>query len=171
MDVVDIDPTMLGIARKHFNLKDDERMQHYTTDARRFLNENTTKYDAIFSDLFEGSKGAKYSFSVQSNKRIFDSLSENGVFVANLIDKGVEGELIADYYNTIKEVFPHVLIFLPFKKLLGAKKSQNIFVVAIKNSKFKISDVQHTLFEYMYRGEIIKSEPIYDEDWSRLEPK
>lgn len=47
LDVVEIDSTITDIAKKHFKLVDDPRLNIYHQDARVFLNTTQEKYDAI----------------------------------------------------------------------------------------------------------------------------
>jgi len=52
LDVVEIDPKLLSIAREHFLLtaEDEARMTTIAVDARPFLNVNEKSYDLVFMD-------------------------------------------------------------------------------------------------------------------------
>ena len=52
LDVVEIDPKLLSIAREHFLLtaEDEARMSTIAVDARPFLDVNEKSYDLVFMD-------------------------------------------------------------------------------------------------------------------------
>src|SRR3989344_2845931 len=52
IDVVEIDPKITELAKKHFKLKEDPRLTIYHEDGRVFLNKTQEKYDVIFGDAF-----------------------------------------------------------------------------------------------------------------------
>ena len=53
-DVIELDPDVVALARKHFDLKEDERYRVHTLDGRLFLRRKSTKYDVLLVDAYRG---------------------------------------------------------------------------------------------------------------------
>lgn len=54
IDVVEIDPKLVEIAREHFFYKDPANVTPIGADARTFLNSNTKQYDVVLVDAYGG---------------------------------------------------------------------------------------------------------------------
>lgn len=58
VDVVEIDPVVIDVAKKYFNVSgnnnndDNPRLRIYNEDARDFLSKSNQKYDIIILDAF-----------------------------------------------------------------------------------------------------------------------
>ncbi len=52
IDVVDIDPGVVDVAKSHFGFREDARMRAHVEDGRRFVERSTERYDLIFLDGF-----------------------------------------------------------------------------------------------------------------------
>ena len=52
IDVVDIDPDVLAVARKYFGFREDRSLKAYVEDGRRFIEGCTRLYDLIFLDAY-----------------------------------------------------------------------------------------------------------------------
>ncbi|GHV17604.1 hypothetical protein FACS189425_04220 [Clostridia bacterium] len=136
MDVAEIDEEVTELAREYFDLKDDPRLQIFHEDGRIFLNKNEKKYDAIFGDAFS-SIAPPYSLStVESMQKISDSLTDEGVFVLNIITgiEGTKGKFLSAMMNTIEEVFPQVSAYA-VDSTKDKSEKQNVIIVALKTEK------------------------------------
>src|SRR5690606_27534949 len=52
IDIVEIDPGVVAVAKSHFEFREDDRMRAHVADGRRFVEQATQRYDLIFLDGF-----------------------------------------------------------------------------------------------------------------------
>jgi spermidine synthase len=52
IDVVDIDPGVVEVAKSHFGFREDELMRAHVEDGRRFVEQARQRYDLVFLDGF-----------------------------------------------------------------------------------------------------------------------
>jgi len=140
MTVVEIDPAVTAVAKKYFKLVDDQRLNIIHEDGRIFLNQNHEVYDAIYGDAFASYFSIPFQLTTkESMKKVYDSLSDNGIFVLNIISalEGDKSLLFKAEYKTLKEFFPQVYVF-PARYYDGRKtdEHQNIILIAAKNSQW-----------------------------------
>ena len=115
IDVVEIDPRMVKIARRFFRLKDDPRMKIVNEDGRVFLNHAPTGgYDAVLMDAF----GSLFSVppqltTVEAVQQISRVMGDDGVVIANLGSaiKGDTSLFLQAEFKTYQQVFPNVYLF------------------------------------------------------------
>lgn len=135
IDVVEIDPELTDIARKHFELAESKRLSIIHADGRVFLNQSRAKYDAIFGDAFKSYSPPFHLTTKEAAKQMYEHLTDNGVVVMNIISslRGETGEFLAAEYHTLKAVFPQVLVF-PVTRPQDGAAVQNIILVALKSA-------------------------------------
>lgn len=114
MDVVEIDPEVVGAAKKYFALPDDPRLEISTADGRIFLKDTPPgeKWDAIFLDAYY-SDGLPFHLATSEFFDITRShLNNNGVLVMNTIGaiRGKDSKLLRAVYKTVQGVYPSVHI-------------------------------------------------------------
>jgi spermidine synthase len=148
VDVVEIDPDVINVAKKYFNVSnsnsndDNPRLRIYNEDARDFLSKSNQKYDIIILDAFSKSYVPFHLMTLEFFQILYDKLAKpNGVIVSNQIGSlGERGEDTSDLYRavyrTMLEVFPSVYVF-PIE--LKSASNQNILLVASKNQDIKYS--------------------------------
>lgn len=134
VDVVELDPAVVDVAKKFFTLTETPNLQIHTNDARQYMRLSTNTYDLILMDAYAtGRYGSEIpaqlttkEFFTIANKR----LSTNGVLAYNIIGQinGSREKLLAALYRTMKEVFPQVYMF-------PAIESQNVVFIATKSSE------------------------------------
>jgi len=135
--MVDIDEELVQICREHLpewsdGAFDNPKTRLIVGDARQYCFETEEKFDVVISDLTEPlEKGpSMYLFTKEIYTRIFDVLSDNGIFVlqAGSADPHYN-EFFCSCVKTVESVFPHVLPYwnfmfsfgLPWGFVLGAK--------------------------------------------------
>ncbi|HTK38196.1 MAG TPA: fused MFS/spermidine synthase, partial [Pyrinomonadaceae bacterium] len=138
IDVVEIDPQMVQIARHFFRLKDDPRMKIVNEDGRVFLNHAPAGgYDAVLMDAF----GSLFSVppqltTVEAVQNISRVLNDDGVVIANLGSaiKGPGSLFLQAEVATYKQVFPNVYLFKVNTDYTD-ERLQNVILVASKSSQ------------------------------------
>jgi len=138
IDVVEIDPGMVKIARRFFRLKADPRMKIVNEDGRVFLKHAPTGgYDAVLMDAF----GSLFSVppqltTVEAVQQISRVMDDNGVMIANLGSaiRGPGSLFLQAEYATYKQVFPNVCLF---KVNTGYtdERLQNVILVGSKSQQ------------------------------------
>jgi len=143
MDVVEIDEEVTEIAKKYFflgdlikeyNLKENERLKIYSEDGRTYLNKNTKKYDAILNDSFSGLIPPENLTTIEAIKKIKSSLSENGLYLTNIISSLDEknSKFLRAEVKTLNEIFKNVYVVQCFPIVPGSE-IQNFMVIASDN--------------------------------------
>jgi len=85
VDAVEIDPALKDIAVDYFDYKDRANLQLYFEDARTFVNQAQTKYDAIVVDVY-GTTSIPFSFLTKEyGEAINKMLSDKGSVIVNAI--------------------------------------------------------------------------------------
>ncbi len=136
LDVVEIDPDLTRLARRHFMLRDEGRLTVYHEDGRTYLNRATVKYDAILGDAFSSLYSVPYQLTTHETVlRMHHALKDNGVVLMNIISsiEGETGEFLRAEYATFKSVFPQVYLF-PVGNPEDGGEVQNIMLVALKST-------------------------------------
>lgn len=135
IDVVEIDPAMTEIARRHFRLGDDPRLRIIHEDGRVFLNAAPPQaYNAVFIDAFSSLFSIPYQLTtVEAVRHLSRVLDHRGVVIVN-IGSAIEGEasrFLQAEVATYSAVFPHVSLFkVQFDR--PNDRVQNVMLVACK---------------------------------------
>ena len=139
VDVAEIEPSLLDLGKKYFEVPDNPRLKNYVEDGRRLLHDTDKKYDLIFSDVYYSLFSVPTHFTTEEFFQIArNGLNKNGIFIANLIGSlSRQGSsLVFSEIKTFKEVFPNSYFFaVNSPKLLDL---QNIIFVGYNSDK-KIS--------------------------------
>jgi len=131
-DTVEIDPAVVDVARRYFNVVETPALRIHTNDARQCLRRDTNSYDLIVMDAYATTR---YGSSIPPHlitKEFFalanSRLSAKGVLAYNVIGQihGSREKLIASLCRTLKEIFPQVYLF-------PAEESQNVVFIATKD--------------------------------------
>ena len=140
MDVVEIDEDITKIAKEYFyldklieeyDLNNTNRLGLIAEDGRTYLNKNTKKYDAILNDAFAGETPAATLTTIEAAQKIYDSLTENGLYLSNIISSitGEDSKFIKAEVNTLKQVFKNVYV-VPCRDKNDLELTQNNMVIA-----------------------------------------
>lgn len=175
MDVVEIDPGMTDVARKYFDLRDEENLTIYHQDARIFLNESRKKYDVVFGDAFNSASSVPFQLTtIEAVRKEYDALNDDGVVLVNMISafEGEKGKFARAAYATYKEVFPQVFLFQVSDATEG-DQTQNIMLVALKSErvpKWSSSDNEIAKFlSQVWEQPIANDVPILTDDFAPVE--
>jgi spermidine synthase len=132
VDVVEIDPDIVTVAKKYFALHNHPGLTVYTEDARQFLMRVEKKYDAIILDAYTGNNIPFHLLTLEYYTLLNERLDEDGVIISNFIGvlEGRNAQLLNANYKTMREVFPAVYTFPT--NVNSKDYRQNIAVVAFK---------------------------------------
>ncbi len=132
IDVSEIDPKVIELAREYFlyNDKDNSKITTTTLDGRVFINRSRKKYDVIMLDAYRGGYIPFHLKTKEFYEEVKKALKPDGIVVANLhnIKKSYDHDR-----KTIDTVFNNSYVF---------KTGGNSIVVAtMNNNKLSISDI------------------------------
>ena len=144
VDVVEIDPQVVEVAKKYFFLDtSNPKIKIHTEDAREFLLNYEGKYDVIILDAFSKDYVPFHLMTTEFYSLLFDKLVDNGVIISNHIGSPNDKQLTSDLYRanlkTFLQVFPKVYVFLTDY----SKAIQNIILAPVKTEnadEYYISD-------------------------------
>jgi spermidine synthase len=134
VDMVEIDPKVVEVAKKYFTVAESPTFKININDGRVFLRQSTNTYDVILMDAYSTTRYGSSLPRQLATKEFFElasrHLSTNGVFAYNVIGqiKGFRATLIGAMYRTMGEVFPRVYMF-------PAVESENVVFVATKSTE------------------------------------
>jgi len=136
MDVVEIDPGVTAIARKHFGLKSTPGLTLHHDDARRFLNRMAAPggYQVALVDVFTSHLSVPFHLATRETAQALSrALDDQGVVLVNCISaaEGPKSRFYRALLATYRDVFPHVESFLLEPK--DPASVQNIILAAFKS--------------------------------------
>ena len=111
VEVVEINPAVVPVATKYFDLEPD-KLQLHITDGRYFLNQTTNRYDAVILDAFLGDSCPSHLMTREAFTAIRRVLRPDGVLVINTFADLEESRDFfgASLFKTLTNVFPGVVI-------------------------------------------------------------
>ena len=114
VQVAEIDPVVVEVAQKYFDLPTDSRLHVETVDGRVFLKRTKERFDFIFVDAFGANR---YGITIPPHLTTREfleeakaKLSERGILVYNSPQQ-FPAPLTKAFYKTIAAVFPEVYVF------------------------------------------------------------
>jgi len=112
VDVADIDPEVIAIAKRYFQVPEDARMRLFAKDGRRFVQEATDKYDLVFLDAYNSDTIPFHLATREFYQEIKARLAPGGVVVSNIIGtlRGPQSGFFRSIYRTLSEVFPTLYV-------------------------------------------------------------
>lgn len=143
VDVVEIDPLIVVMAKKHFDFTMQDKHIHIT-DGRLYLTRSTEKYEYIFIDAFNADQIAWHLLSKEALQITRQHMTDHGLLAINLTST-VSGQDIASLQYTLQAVFPYVR---GYSDNPDAELSSIVFVAATSpihlSSDSPLLDTSHT---------------------------
>jgi tetratricopeptide (TPR) repeat protein/MFS family permease len=119
VDVAEIDPGVTEAAHAAFGLPRDTPINAITLDARNHIDDvlyrNKTSatpihYDFIYEDAINDYSVPFQLVTQEFNEKIVQLLSEDGLYLINLIDTYDNGRFLGAIVNTLRKTFPAVYV-------------------------------------------------------------
>src|SRR5262249_8877847 len=138
IDVAEIDPEVVEIAKKYFSFQEGKNLRSYAQDGRLFLTKTAQRYDVVlldayFKDSIPFHLTTKEFFAVANQK-----LTANGVVVMNIIGAvtGLGGRITRSVAKTLRGTFPQVYLFAARRaENVSLDSIQNVIIVATKSAE------------------------------------
>lgn len=84
IDVVDIDPEVINVAKQFFEFREDAAMHAHLADGRTFIESVRAPYDVIFLDAFGSDSVPEKLTTLEFLQAVRRALTPNGVVVGNI---------------------------------------------------------------------------------------
>lgn len=161
IEVVEIDPAVVDMARKYFYLGeleqkfaqgDNPRLKITINDGRTHLQQTQRgMYDAIINDTFTGKFAAPELVTVEAAMLAKHALSLDGGYLANVVsaDGGSNIEFLRDQVATLSEVFEHVYVCLADDETFGGEDN---YIVMASDAELDVDDIP---FEKGFLGSVL----------------
>jgi spermidine synthase len=113
VDAVDIDPDVIKIAARYFDVHASARLSIYQADGRMFLKRTDRKYDLILLDAYYADTVPFFLATREFFRIARAHLRPGGVFCNNLIGQmtGPKSKFFRSVYRTMAAVFPQLYGF------------------------------------------------------------
>jgi spermidine synthase len=135
IDVVEIDPKVIELAKQYFRLDTNlSRLDIFNEDGRMFL-KHGDKYDLIILDAYSKTYVPFHLMTLEFFQQLNEHLNPDGVIVSNMISSliGDTSDLLYSEVKTVEEIFPNTYLFAT---KTGIKSIvQNVIMVATKNNQ------------------------------------
>ena len=107
MDVVEIDPVVIRVARDYFGTGHYPQLRSVAMDARRFVVSTETRYDVVIGDVYLGTTIPAHLITRELFDAVARRLSDRGLYMMNVISavKGPASSLFAAVMRTLTESF------------------------------------------------------------------
>ncbi len=112
LQVVELDPEVVRVARRFFALPRHPRLRVHVQDGRRYLATHRRRWDVIAIDAFFADAIPFHLTTREFLELVRDRLAPGGVVVTNALGavRGPDSKLIRALYRTYRSVFPTVLL-------------------------------------------------------------
>jgi spermidine synthase len=109
---VELDPVVVDVAYRFFELPRDPRLKIEVDDGRRYLDRNEQRWDAILIDAFFADAIPFHLFTSEFLELARSRLNPGGVILTNTIGSiaGDQSRLFRSVYRTYRSAFPTVLV-------------------------------------------------------------
>ncbi len=110
LDVIEIDPGVTEVAYQALGISRDTKARTFNEDARGYLmREPDNRYDIIFGDAFNDFSVPYHLTTNEFNKLIDNWLTDDGVYIVNMIDGG-HADFLRAYAHTLEQTFDYVYV-------------------------------------------------------------
>ena len=117
IDVIEIDPDVTRAAMQAFGLAKNTTIHTVHMDARNYVDQlleekqsgrDVPQYDFIYGDAFNDLSPPFQLVTREFNEKLSTLLSDDGVYMINLVDIFDSGLFLGSVINTLKKTFPYV---------------------------------------------------------------
>ena len=112
VEVAELDPAVVDVARRFFGLREDGRLKVTAEDGRRFLARRADRWDAIIVDAYFSDSIPFHLTTREFLQLVRSRLDPGGVLVANVIGslRGDGSQLFRALWRTYRSEFPSLAV-------------------------------------------------------------
>lgn len=155
IDVVEIDPAVTEAVFEAFGMDRDTSINTFNMDARNYVTQlleqsalgnlsagqargPATKYDFIYEDALNDYSIPYQLTTKEFNDKIARILSDDGVYMIELIDIFEYGLFVGAFLNTLEQTFDHISVVTEAEAHLG----RNTFVIIAAGRRIDIENIR-----------------------------
>lgn len=137
IEVVEIDPAVVRVAREYFGFPEDDVVKIHVRDGRVFLTESDKRYDLIVLDAYWADAIPFHLATIEFYETVKARLNEGGVLASNIIGalEGQRSQMFRSMYHTMARVFPMPYVFAVGYAPMTEESYRNIEVFAVASSE------------------------------------
>ncbi len=164
--VAEIDPAVTEAAHAALGLPRDSNIRIYDLDARNVVTDMVRKlsrggdfqrFDYIFGDSINDYTVPFHLTTLEFKQAIHDLLTDDGIYLFNMIDMYDSGAFLSAIVKTCRNVFPQVAVYNSGRLSF----SRDTFVVVCSRRNEPVEDVTALLRgQYGFAGERLPSEDL-----------
>jgi spermidine synthase len=131
IDVVEVDPAVVRVAKEWFEVPDDPRLRTHAMDGRQFLARSTETWDLIFLDAYGRTYVPFHLLTLEFLALVREHLAPGGLVVSNVIGsfEGDTSVLLRSEARTVMAAYPWVQV-APVRPGIPAFGVQNVMLLA-----------------------------------------
>jgi len=129
VEVAEIDPLVLEANHAALGLARDTPIRTHLLDARNAVDDlpPDRRFDLIYGDAYSDLSVPQHLVTYEFTRKLAQHLDPRGGYMINIIDKYSTGLFLCAVVNTMRRVFPHVLVFASGR--YGVTGGRDTFVV------------------------------------------
>jgi spermidine synthase len=113
IDIAELDPEVITVAKRYFLFKENERMNVQAVDGRIFMNKTPHQYDMVFLDAYYADAIPFHLTTREFLQELKRKLTPRGIVVANIIGsvRGSDSKLFRSMLKTLGTEFAQTYVF------------------------------------------------------------
>ncbi len=171
IDVVDIDPDVVRVAKKFFGFREDRLLKAHVADGRKFIEKCKKPYDIVFLDAYGKDNIPRSLATREFFQAVRKALSPKGIVVGNIFSR-YSNPLYDSMIRTYQVVFEELYIFgvrdrgnkifvtLPFKYQIPRERLARTARSISKKNRFRFDLGEIVNYGYGYATEQRVTDPI-----------
>jgi spermidine synthase len=130
IDVAELDPEVVSVAKRYFMFQESERMRAQAVDGRIFLQKTPQRYDVIVLDAYYADAIPFHLSTREFFQELKAKLTPTGILVSNIIGsvRGSDSKLFRSILKTLQTEFPQTYVF-------PVDEVSNIIVIATQDKE------------------------------------
>jgi spermidine synthase len=179
IDVVDIDPDVVHVAKEFFGFREDASLHAHVGDGRKFVESVKEPYDIVFLDAFGTRNVPPHLTTLEFMRAVKRSVKSGGVVVGNIWGRPAN-PLYDSMVRTYQEIFDElyivdvpattnkILLALPRRQSLDRSQLMQLAqkTVADKAFTFELADIAEDQFAHA-SGKTSTGKVLRDADSTR----
>ena len=179
VDVVEIDPEVVAVAKRYFGVQNGIHHRIYVEDGRVFVKQTPRRYDWVILDAFHADTVPHHLTTVEFMEEVKSLLQPQGVVTANIARLG-PGILYRSMIRTLAQVFPQVYLFpvpnrgniVTVATLLEKRRSGESIAEAIGQLKAKTNralDLLEAEGSLLEEKPVVADAPVLTDDYAPVD--
>jgi spermidine synthase len=113
IDVAELDPEVVNVAKRYFLFEESDRMKVQAVDGRIFLQKTPHRYDMIFLDAYYADAIPFHLTTREFLQELKAKLTPSGILVSNIIGnvRGADSKLFRSVLKTLETEFGQTYVF------------------------------------------------------------